>query len=87
MRNLILIPVLLFGAAPAAPAQDSRDEFLENWHQWRARKPVVVEDYQLSASGWFAAGNILGGFHGAEWCFFNGRRVARSVVNYLSKSS
>lgn len=52
-----------------------------------SRKPVVTEDYQLSESGWFAAGNILGGFHGAEWCYFNGRRVARAVVNYLSESS
>ena len=23
---------------------------------------------------------------GAEWCYFNGRRVSRSVMNYLSKS-
>jgi len=52
-----------------------------------SRKPVVAEDYQLSESGWFAAGNILGGFHGAEWCYFNGRRVARAVVNYLLQSS
>lgn len=51
-----------------------------------SRKPVVAEDYQLSEPGWFAAGNILGGFHGAEWCYFNGRRVARTVVKYLSES-
>jgi len=50
-----------------------------------SRIPVVAEDYQLSESGWFAAGNILGGFHGAEWCYFNGRRVASALVNYLSK--
>jgi len=49
-----------------------------------SRKPVVTKDYQLSESDWFAAGNILGGFHGAEWCYFNGQRVARAVVNYLS---
>ena len=52
-----------------------------------SRKPVVGRDYQLSESGWFAAGNMLGGFHGAEWCYFNGRRVARAVTNHLSQSS
>jgi len=52
-----------------------------------SRKPVVARDYQLSESGWFAAGNILGGFHGAEWCYFNGQRVARAVVKYISESS
>lgn len=49
-----------------------------------SRKPVVAKDYQLSEPGWFAAGNIIGGFHGAEWCYFNGKRVARAVANYLS---
>ncbi|HED08557.1 MAG TPA: NAD(P)/FAD-dependent oxidoreductase [Ignavibacteria bacterium] len=49
-----------------------------------SRQLVVVKDYQLSESGWFATGNMLGGFHGAEWCYFNGRRVARTVTNYLS---
>ncbi len=49
-----------------------------------SRNPVVAEDYQVSEPGGFAAGNILGGFHGAEWCYFNGRRVARAVANYLS---
>ena len=52
-----------------------------------SRIPVVSEDYQLSESGWFAAGNILGGFHGAERCYFNGRRVAGKVIDYLSKCS
>jgi len=52
-----------------------------------SRIPIINKDYQLSESGWFAAGNILGGFHGAEWCYFNGKRVARKVVKYLSKSS
>ena len=50
-----------------------------------SRKPVVAKDYQLSESGWFVAGNILGGFHGAEWCYFNGRRVARAVNKYISE--
>ena len=52
-----------------------------------SRKPVFRRDYQLSESGWFAAGNMLGGFRGAEWCYFNGRRVARAVTKYLSQSS
>ena len=49
-----------------------------------SRKPVVGPDYQLSESGWYAAGNLLGGFHGAEWCYFNGSKVAKKVVKYLS---
>ena len=49
-----------------------------------SRKPVVGRNYQLSKLGWFAAGNMLGGYHGAEWCYFNGRRVARAVKNYFS---
>lgn len=52
-----------------------------------SRRPVVAQDFHLSESGWFAAGNMLGGFHGAEWCYFNGLRVARAVMKYLSKSS
>lgn len=49
-----------------------------------SRKPVVGAEYQLSESGWYAAGNLLGGFHGAEWCYFNGIKVAKKVVKYLS---
>ncbi len=49
-----------------------------------SRKPVIQNKFQLSEPGWFAAGNILGGFHGAEWCYFNGQRAARSVVKYLA---
>jgi len=48
-------------------------------------RPVVSSDFQLSKAGWFAAGNILGDYHGAEWCYFNGRRVARQVANYLRR--
>lgn len=44
------------------------------------RKPIVEKGFQLSESGWFTAGNMLGGFHGAEWCYYNGRRVARVVM-------
>jgi len=48
------------------------------------RKPVVSRDFQMSKPGWVSAGNIIGGEHGAEWCYFHGRRVARSVAKYLS---
>lgn len=45
----------------------------------------VGSSYQLSEQGWFVAGNILGSYHGAEWCYFNGRRVAHHVANYLRR--
>lgn len=50
-----------------------------------SRIPVVKNKYQLSKPGWFVAGNMLGGFHGAEWCYYNGWFVARSVKNFLSQ--
>ncbi|MEN8251530.1 MAG: FAD-dependent oxidoreductase [Bacteroidota bacterium] len=49
------------------------------------RVPDVDNNQQLSEPGWFTAGNMLGGFHSADWCYNNGKRVARSVVNYISK--
>ncbi len=39
---------------------------------------------RLSPPGWFAAGNIRGGFHGAQWCYLNGKKVARSVLKHLA---
>jgi len=51
-----------------------------------SRRAAVRSDYQLSTSGWFAAGNILGNYHGAEWCYFHGRRVARQVAKYLHRT-
>jgi len=51
-----------------------------------SRSAAVGSDYQLSEPGWFAAGNILGNYHGAEWCYFNGRYVARQVAKYLGRS-
>jgi len=51
-----------------------------------SRIPVINKKYQLSESGWFAAGNILGGFHGAESCYFDGRRAGSAVINHLSQS-
>lgn len=52
-----------------------------------SRMLILKKDNQLSEPGWFAAGNILGGFHGAEWCYFNGLRTAKSVVNYLARGN
>lgn len=51
-----------------------------------SRLPVVSAGCQLSQPGWFAAGNVLGGYHGAEWCYFHGRRVARRVAQYLRRT-
>jgi NADPH-dependent 2,4-dienoyl-CoA reductase/sulfur reductase-like enzyme len=51
-----------------------------------SRRAAVASDYQLSEPGWFAAGNILGNYHGAEWCYFSGRRVARHVAKYLRRA-
>lgn len=48
-----------------------------------SRRPLVDRRYRFSAPGWFAAGNILGGSRGAESCYRNGLRVARSVAEYL----
>ena len=51
-----------------------------------SRRVAVSSNDQLSEPGWFAAGNILGDYHGAEWCYFNGRRVAGQVAKYLRKA-
>jgi hypothetical protein len=51
-----------------------------------SRRVVVGSGHQLSEPGWFAAGNILGDYHGAEWCYFNGRRVACQVAKYLRRA-
>ena len=45
--------------------------------------PVASCSGALSAHGVFAVGNVLGGFHGAEWCYRNGRRVAAAVEESL----
>ncbi len=44
-----------------------------------SRQLQLASAQALSQPGWFAAGNVLGGFHGAQWCYFNGRRVASAV--------
>ncbi len=51
-----------------------------------SRIPVVNGDFQFSQSGWFVAGNMLGGFHGAEWAFFNGKKVGTSVLKFISNN-
>jgi len=48
-----------------------------------SRQLQLVRGQELSQPGWFATGNVLGGFHGAQWCYFNGRRVARAVARFL----
>lgn len=52
-----------------------------------SRRPAVDSGYQMSEPGWFAAGNILGGSRGAEWCYRNGCRVARYVAGYLKSGA
>jgi len=48
-----------------------------------SRIPVVGKNCRLSEPGWFIAGNARGGFHGGEWCFFDGQRTARAVLKSL----
>lgn len=47
--------------------------------------PTTSRSGALSAPGFFAAGNVLGGFHGAEWCYWNGRRVGGAVARHLTR--
>jgi len=48
-----------------------------------SRQLQLARSQALSQPGWFAAGNVIGGFHGAQWCYFNGRRVARAIARFL----
>jgi hypothetical protein len=48
--------------------------------------PVAQGDGSLSTAGVFAAGNVLGGFHGADWCHRHGRRVGRGVARWLERA-
>jgi glycerol-3-phosphate dehydrogenase len=50
------------------------------------RIPARRGPHELSEPGWFIVGAEIGGFHGAYWCFRDGRRAARSVARYLRKS-
>lgn len=49
----------------------------------KSRRPGVTSGHQLSAPGWYVAGNMLGGFHGAQWCYFDGVRTGQAVHKYL----
>jgi NADPH-dependent 2,4-dienoyl-CoA reductase/sulfur reductase-like enzyme len=49
------------------------------------RAPIASRAGALSVPGMFAAGNLLGGFHGAEWCYWSGRRVAAQVAKSLKR--
>jgi pyruvate/2-oxoglutarate dehydrogenase complex dihydrolipoamide dehydrogenase (E3) component len=51
------------------------------------RIPVVRRDGSLSAPGLFAAGNVLGGWHGADWCHRHGRRVGRRVAKWVRRGT
>ncbi|QDT75617.1 NAD(P)/FAD-dependent oxidoreductase [Lacipirellula limnantheis] len=51
------------------------------------RIPRRCGTHQLSNAGWFVAGAEIGGFHGADWCYRDGRRAATSVVKYLLHAS
>jgi len=51
-----------------------------------ARSLVISPTGALSHRGWFAAGGILGGFHGAHWCYRDGRRLAQSIITFLSNA-
>ncbi|MDP6892456.1 MAG: FAD-dependent oxidoreductase [Verrucomicrobiota bacterium] len=51
----------------------------------QSRKLKLFKGQSMSSPGWFAAGNVLGGFHGAQWCYFNGKRLAKTLKQYLTK--
>ena len=48
------------------------------------RVPARRGPNELSAEGWFITGAEIGGFHGANWCYRDGRRAARCVAKYLA---
>ncbi len=41
---------------------------------------------KLSAPGWFIAGAEIGGFHGADWCYQDGRCAGTEVAAYLRQT-
>jgi thioredoxin reductase len=45
--------------------------------------PKIDRGGRLSTAGCFVAGNVIGGFHGGQWCYFHGLRVAKNVCRYL----
>ena len=48
-----------------------------------SRQLQLAPGQAMAEPGWFAAGNVLGGFHGAQWCYFNGRRLAKRIATFL----
>lgn len=51
------------------------------------RVPIVEHGTQFAHPGFFAAGNIIGGFRGAVWCYCHGKRVARVTANFLAATT
>ena len=49
--------------------------------------PVVAPGQALTMPGWFVAGNALGGFRGAAWCYRNGLRTAGAVARHLRRGA
>jgi hypothetical protein len=47
------------------------------------RIPVVRRRYELSKSGLFLVGAARGGFHGADWCYRDGKRAADAIRRFL----
>lgn len=50
-----------------------------------SRQLSVTRRGELSAPGWFAAGAILGGVHGANWCYRNGLARAWRIARFLGR--
>jgi glycerol-3-phosphate dehydrogenase len=50
------------------------------------RIPVQTSRNSMSEPGWFIAGAEKGGFHGAYWCYRDGRRAAAEVSKFLRTS-
>jgi hypothetical protein len=47
------------------------------------RIPRTPRAHELSQPGMFVAGGAVGGFHGAYWCYRDGRRAAQRVAGFL----
>lgn len=50
------------------------------------RTPLIGPGHSLSEAGWFAAGNVLGEFHGADWCYRHGMKIASIAAEYLGRT-
>lgn len=47
------------------------------------RIPRIGPDQAMTAPGLFSAGNVVGGFHSADWCYRHGMKLSRSVAAFL----